>query len=418
MTVVNLLTFDLVLAVIGQKVAIPMGGSQLAVVAFTNFAVMGVLFYLDRLSISPWRLLLFLLTFGSAILLQFVGPRINLGSFLLTFTTALPFVAVARVNQATYIGFLARFQIVAGCGVGLVFLDHAMQLAGLGMPNIEPLIPVPMRYLNYVYIQPLYWNSRFDKPNGLFFLEASTISQFIALALVFELGLFRRVRMLTLYGAGIMAVFAGTGFALLLATSPILLSRYLKARLLLFGAAIIPIALAIAFATGWADIMTARTAEFDKAGSSGHARFVAPFLAIGDQFVRAPLPELLTGQGAGMQEKSTDIMLIPATKMLLDYGLITAAIYLIFTLTCTFGSGAPFLCAWVTAFYFQIFNGGASQPITAVYCYLLVAAYDIVGPRQAQPRTGQPARAHDEAYASVGSAAVFEALPGRMVHGS
>jgi len=378
--VVRLLTIDLVMAVLGQKIAVPLAGSALALVAFTNFAVMAALFYLGKMRFSPIRCFLYLLTFGLAIILQLTGPPFNIGSFLLCCATALPFLTVAPLSRETYLAFLRRFQQVAAAAVGLVFFDHAMQLFGPGMPDLEKLIPESLLYKSYVYIQPLYWGSSFSKPNAVFFLEASFCSQFIAIALILEIALFQRLRRIILYAAGLMAVFAGTGFVLVLAASPVFMAKYLKGRLLLFCLLAVPVVLAVALATGWADIMSARMAEFGKTGSSAHARFIAPFEAILSQFTTASTDELMLGEGAGSQEKSSDIMLITPTKMILDYGVIVLTAYMIFTLYCIFGTGVPFICSWMIFFHFYLMNGGASQPLTAVYCCLLVAGYRIVGP--------------------------------------
>ena len=142
-------------------------------------------------------------------------------------------------------------------------------------------------------------------------------------------------------------------------------------------------------------MMTSRLAEFDKPGgtgtggssaqiSSGHARFVAPFEAIASQFTTAPTHELFFGEGPGSQDKNEAINLIPLTKILLEYGLITATFYLIFTLYWIFGPGLPFICVWVVFVYFHVLSGGSSQPSADVFGYLLVGAYQIIQPTLAK----------------------------------
>ena len=219
-TLVNLLTLDLILTVLGQKVALPLGAAQLQAVAVTNFAFIGLLLIWRRMTLSAVRCFLYLLTFGSAFLLQAFGPEFSLGSLLLTCVTALPFLAVAPASRETYFACLRRFQLVALFVVAMVFLDHVTQLAGLGMPDLEKLMPERMIYVHYVYIQPLHWHSSWNKPNAVFFLEASFASQFLAIALVLELALFQRFRFVMLYASGLMAVFAGTGIVLVPRSRP------------------------------------------------------------------------------------------------------------------------------------------------------------------------------------------------------
>jgi hypothetical protein len=385
-TLVNFLTLDLVLAVLCQKMAFPCFGSQLELVALTNFGVIGWLFYKGRIQVSALRCALYLLTFGPAIILQFLGPEFSIGSYFLTCLTGLPLLTVFPANMATYMAVLRRFQILGVIVVGLVFLDHVLQLAGPGMPDLEKVLPAVLTTVQYNYIQPLYWNSPYSKPNAIFFLEASTVSQFTAMALIIEVAFFQRIRLILLYGAGLMAVFAGTGFVLVFLTAPVLALKYIKPRFMLLGLLLVAIAAGVAFATGWADIMTSRTAEFDKAGSSGNARFVAPFEAIGTQFRNGSEQELLTGDGAGMQPTGAqELLLFPFVKILLEYGVIVLVFYMTFSLYCIFGSGVPFVSCWMICIYFQLLNGSSSMPLIDIYTYVLVAGYQII-PASVVPR--------------------------------
>ena len=72
-------------------------------------------------------------------------------------------------------------------------------------------MPERIVYLHYNYIQPIHWGSPWMKPNAVFFLETSHISQFIAMAIIIELSCFFRVRYLAFLGAALMTTFGGTG---------------------------------------------------------------------------------------------------------------------------------------------------------------------------------------------------------------
>jgi hypothetical protein len=362
--VVNTLTVGLVTTVTVQKLAVPVGG-LLEVCALTTLTIMGFLFYKGRAQISPLRLVLYLATFTMAFVIQSFSPASNIGSFLLTCLTSLPLIVVVETNTATLMAFLKRFNIVALIVVSLVFFDHVMQFSGIGMPNIEKIMPNSLIFLNYVYIQPLYYGSHFDKPNAIFFLEASFTCQFIAFAMIWELVFFRRLTFLLAFGAGMLATTAGTGFVLLLSCSPFYAFKYLQPKLIALGAFIMAIVLVVGLSTGFLDIFTNRATEFDKSGSSAHARFVEPFVSIGRQFTDAPVSDLLFGMGGGSQEKSIGLMLIPPTKMLLEYGVVVMLLYMTFALVSIFGSGVPLVCSWAAAVYFFIMNGSSSQPISA-----------------------------------------------------
>lgn len=385
---VRVLTITLVLAVATQKIAIPIGSGMLESTALWIWGMMAWLFYRDRLTLSPLRLGLYVATFATAFIVQSTFPAASFGSFLLACIVGFPFVAVMPSTRETQQAFLANWVRVGLCAVGLVFFDHVCQVSGIGMPNLERLLPDAFIFRTYVYIQPLYWHAAFDKPNAIFFLEASFASQFVASALVLELAIFRRLWVIVALGAGLMAIFAGTGFVLLLLCAPVYALKWLKPRSLLWILFAGAVLLAVALSTGWLDVMAMRSDDFSKAGSSGHARLVAPFLAIWSQFTEAPVSELLWGYGPGSQDKSVTIMLISSTKMLLDYGLLVMLLYMAFSCVAIFGSGAFWSASVVAFVLFHILNGAASQPITDAHAYLLTGIYAIRRPRRVVSYTG------------------------------
>ncbi|MEJ0071260.1 MAG: hypothetical protein WDO24_23740 [Pseudomonadota bacterium] len=216
------MTLDLILLVVLQKFALPLGGeAQISMVLLSHYAVLGVLLFARRATIEPTRLLLYAAFMLLALLANLLPDRsFSVPSLLLAAVTYAGLVPVMQIERTSYRRILLNFQRVAATLCLLVFFQHACQLAGLGMPTLENIQPEATLYHEYVYIQPLYWSSPYFKPNAIFLLEASHTSQFFAMALILELAVFFRLRYVLLFGCGLVATFAGTGLLLVLLSSP------------------------------------------------------------------------------------------------------------------------------------------------------------------------------------------------------
>lgn len=377
---VRVLTVGMAASIFSQKIGIAFGGSFLEITILLIWAVIGWMLHHGRLEVSTWRAALYAATFGLGLLSAGLSPSPGVPALLLAAVCASPFIFVMPTNAATQRAVLANFQKLALVGVGLVVLDHVCQLAGLGMPNLEKLVPESLLYGGFNYIQPIVWRSAFSKPNAIFFLEASSISQFLACALVIELAVFRRMRMILVLGAGMMAVFAGTGFVVLLACLPAYIRKWLTPRSLTIGIAAVVVLIVVALATGWGDMMTARTREFGEHGQSGNARFVAPFEAIWYQFTEAPLRELLVGYGPGSQERDAgEIMLVTPAKMLMDYGAPVMLAYTLFALVFIFSGAYPAVSVALFVIFYLL-NGSPAQPVMSAYAFFLTSVYAIRRP--------------------------------------
>jgi len=220
---------------------------------------------------------------------------------------------------------------------GLMFLQHAIQIvthAGSAYwPNLEHMLPSSLIIPHYVYIQPIFWKSAFMKPNAVFFLEVSFLSQFLALALAIEMLVFRRLWRIVFFSVAILCTFAGTGLLLLLLTSPLLVSRMRlsTAAGLVFLLVLIGL---VASDIGWFDVISRRFTEYRVAGSSSEMRFVEPWLRIA-QFLHSPEP-LFTGIGAGQIEKSEGYQWWPVTKAMVEYGVVPCLLFYAFVIAVLF----------------------------------------------------------------------------------
>ena len=138
--------------------------------------------------------LYFLFVIASALSTTLFALNYSFKSLALYATLYLPMVVSFRVSEADYRRCMNFFSTLMLVMTGLLFAQHLIQVS-IGWrywPNIDTLLPPPLLIPNFNYVQPIVWGLNYMKPNAVFFLEVSFLSQFIALALGIELVLFRR----------------------------------------------------------------------------------------------------------------------------------------------------------------------------------------------------------------------------------
>lgn len=386
--VVGLMTLDLVIMVLTQKFAVPLGGdAQVPLLLLTHYAIMAVLVLARRTVIDPTRLALYAAFMLLAIGSQLVPDRaFSLPSLALAIVVYAPLALVLPIERAAYHRILRNFQYVVAAICLLVFIQHAFQLTGHDMPTLENIQPEATVYHEYVYIQPLYWRAAFMKPNAIFLLEASHTSQMIAMGLIIELSLFHRLRYLTLFGCGLIATFAGTGLLMLALTSPFLLWR-LRPALVVVMLLALPVIAAVAFASGWFDVIGKRTDEYEKQGSSAYGRFVAPVEILGDTLAQHDPATILFGIGAGNMEKRTGVLWLAFSKVFVEYGFIVFIAWLAFTSRVLFRTPGLWAAAWMVAIQYHLLNGAFLVPLHVYLCLVLTAGYRLPRAPAARPVT-------------------------------
>ncbi len=145
-------------------------------------------------------------------------------------------------------------------------------------PNLDKMLPASLLIPGYAYIRPYAWNSPYLTPNGVFFLEPSAASGFLAPSLVAEIVLFKRLKRLALLMVGLFAGIAGTGPTILALLSPLILRKFDR-RLLKWGICLgVPLVLLVA-ASGLTSHLLDRSSELSSDNASAYARLVVPFRA-------------------------------------------------------------------------------------------------------------------------------------------
>lgn len=228
--------------------------------------------------------------------------------------------------------------VFAACGV----LQFALQVVvgtAAAFP-VEHFVPPAWLITKFNTLIPVVDGAALLKSNGVFFLEPSFYSQFMALGLLMELSLRNRLPRVALLVAGLAVSYSGTG--LIVAAVGLLGLVVVKGRwdLLLLGA------LAVLLLVMLDDVLPLqpllkRATEFQSVHSSGSARFVAWI----DMFNRQWWPEpgrVLFGTGAGSFASHAAVARQPTaemsfSKMLFEYG-VTGAVLFFGFLVATFNS--------------------------------------------------------------------------------
>ncbi|MDB5562364.1 MAG: O-antigen ligase like rane protein, partial [Hyphomicrobiales bacterium] len=215
--------------------------------------------------------------------------------------------------------------------------------------------PPSLLYPGFAYLRPYSWDPTRLTPNGLFLLEPSVLSYYLALATTIELTVLRNISRLWLYLLAMLACLAVTGPAALVLASPLLLPGMqpgMRRALLLL---IVPLA-AAALLTGAFSPLLGRLGELGAVNSSGYGRIVAPLLAIADQATNDP--NWLLGYGAGSSPRANNVVQWPFSKLMYEYGLIVAIVFHLYLLSCVFSERRSRAVVFVALLPYLFFGGG------------------------------------------------------------
>jgi hypothetical protein len=272
-------------------------------------------------------------------------------------------------------------------------LQFAMQLAGLGMPLLEHFVPGRIIVRDFNYLQEVVWESGIWKPNALVMLEASFLSQFLAVALILEFWLFRRTPRLLLYGTTLVLTFSGTGMLLAAITIGVMmLKRGMNrtAAVLILTVLVVGVALA---ATGMIDAIIGRLEEFSRSDSSGATRFIAPAIRMYEPLESGDYRTLLWGAGAGFIDKEVGFAWPPATKVWVEYGIVTFTFYGIFLVCIARSTPVPLITIALALWYVSLGGGSLLQPPVVFGCFFLGIGYALERPARGPRRSaGDPQR--------------------------
>jgi hypothetical protein len=349
-----------------QRFALPVGATQLPAAFVAGYLIFLGLLFRGRLTVHTTLLALFLTAMACMTLALIVSAETaSVSSFfyvlsiyvLYIFRLKYPAGSFGRVIDI----FLNMMAVCAACGIA----QFALQFV-LGADAVFPFdtyLPDPVLLDGYNVIIPLEYASGIMKSNGVFFLEPSFFSQFLALAVLVETLRAQRLSRLALYAAAMIVSYSGTGIILLALFLPGVLLK--RGNTALLGAGFV-LVLILGMVGGALDLdmLTNRIGEFSSTESSGFARFISPYYLIRDFLVDTP-SDLIFGLGPGAIERieteaSSRAYLAhdPSwIKLILEYGLISAMVFLAFISTALFQGSRNRTLSWAVMFLY-LFLGG------------------------------------------------------------
>jgi len=324
-----------------QRFAVPAGGElkiSLATPLVLGLAAWGLVS--GTLIIERRRMALYfglcavaLFSVGTQINLPLaIAPRMSLTS--LAYWLAITAFAVLRFRHS--ISEVAFFRIVSFCLAVVAVAGLAqfiLQFANASLFAFSGIVPDNF-LIEEQYAVTIPIDHGLNRSNGFFLVEPSVFSQFMAIGVIVEALYFRRATHFALFFAALLASVSGTGWMVL--GSYIVVLAISSGRRGLLGAILLAAGCALAFTAlslvlpDVADMMSGRLSEFTLPGTSGHERFVTPFMALQSLLDAAPW-SIVTGIGPGASEQ----IIIPYVyhlntpiKVLMEYGAFGLMFYL------------------------------------------------------------------------------------------
>ncbi len=385
-----------------QRFGVPLGGLSVSLVGpiGLGLAVLGLL--TGALAFSTGRLIAFLALTGIAVLGMVWqssvpssfdgGSQVQSTAQFLLLTSFAVFSFAAPVSEGR---FFARVNfwlaVIAVAGI----VQFAAQFVGLGLFAFTGLLPDAILFEARYNLQiPIGFAGLF-KANGFFLVEPSVFSQFMAIGLIIEILLGKRLKYLVLFSVGLMLSVSGTGW-IVLASFVVSAALGMGLRGLaiaagtLLAAAVMALAV-VQFAPDLADAFGERLSEVSRMGTSGHLRFITPFWLLDDVLTRAPLAALV-GIGGGISEKLTmpyDYNVNTPIKVGLEYGFPALVAYLsLFVL----GAKSPVQAGLVVPVIVLFLFTGAYQQFPPVL-FLILLLVSVARLRPDDPQAALPSYA-------------------------
>jgi hypothetical protein len=299
----------------------------------------------------------------------------SLNSVMLMFAIYTPFLIHVDVKETTYRRMLSVFlNIMIVMGV-ITLLQHAAQLTMSYQvwPNLDKIVPDDFQFHNFNYIQPIIYGSRLMKPNAIFFLEVSVLSQWTAVALALEVVFFARIWRMAFYAVILVACFAGTGLLLLAMTGPVILGR-VKIKTMAAVLVVVLVGVVVAIKINWYDQVSHRFDEYQKTGASANHRFVEPIAVMFEEIDKPAF--FFTGEGPGTISKDNANTWWVVAKIAYEYGVLPTIAFSAFLLYVMF-AGAPSGRMAFTYVMLMNFMGGFIIPVWPLFIFTLGGMFRI-----------------------------------------
>ncbi|MBB5403370.1 hypothetical protein [Paraburkholderia youngii] len=382
------------LAVVTQRLSL-IPGTNPVPVALAIYAGAALLVCVRREVVVRRGLLLSVLGVGCILIGTSIctGREFSANSLIYLLVLYLPFSFVvpggAPLHSTTADGY--RWFSNMMCVFAAVALYQYGSQAFLHIPYSDPLGGLPKEFMmsNYEVSYPIQYGSEIYKSNAYVFLEPSFLSQFLALALLIEVMMFRRVTAIAMQIVALATTFSGTGLLFIAITLPfaIIANLHNRRAAILAGLAVVAIVATVASNPA----VLKRSGEINDQGSSASIRFSTPYERM-RELAFEDASSMLIGYGAGnadrirVDDRVANFPAIP--KAIIEYGLIGGIPLLLLIMVRIF-TGIESLPIAVGLFCMQFFLSGALlQPISVFTLFYFFAVQSSGGLPQTTSEAG------------------------------
>ena len=380
-----LLLLLIVLLVFVQRLGITVSGMVIPLLFCIGMPIILVLFLFNRLVVDTKKFFLFVIALVcvliSSVYSLFMTSTFSLNSLLFLLSFYLPIIFIYR-DQRHFYFLLKSFQVVMVLITLIGIFQFLFQFVGEFIDPFKSLPPTLMLQGYNTHI-PLVFGSPIFKAHGMFLLEPSFYSKFIATAIIIEFFYFKRMKIILLFIIGMLFGFSGTGIILLLlAALPILFQMKMKQLVPLAILALIPICFFLTSEFG--ELMIGRLDEFTHPESSAYIRFVAPYLAYAEFLQLKSFATIVFGTGPGTVDIFQGVTYtfnesIPLKqahslafiKLLIEYGLLGGTAFILLIVYSFFANAHNKVLAFCMFVNYAILSGALLEAVTFYLCYII-----------------------------------------------
>lgn len=366
---------------IGQRFAVPFDESQFGVGFLVCLLIVMGLALSGRLTVDPMRVILYAIGMASCLLtLFFKRDSFSFISLMMLFVVYFSYVFSFKVYYEQYHRLLSAFQDImlfcVWCGIAQFLIQFP--LSSDFMYPFDLILPEPLFIPEFNLRIPITDSLPYEKSTGLWFLEPSHFSQFLAFAVIIELRHFNRPKRLILYFGSMGLCFSGTGLVLLALVGAML--AIVQQRIGLIALVIAGFISIFVFQDVFPfSVFYDRLSDFTNPLASGSGRFLAPYWVIADLIGDGRVHVLRWGVGPGEIGSITgsiDYFIQDSSwfKLVLEYGYVAVAFFALFFLVSLFRKSPDKILSMACLIQF-LFLGGYLLSFYVHFLYLILVVW-------------------------------------------
>lgn len=366
---------------IGQRFAVPFDESQFGVGFLVCLLTTMVLALSGRLTVDPLRVILYALGMAGCLLtIFFKRDAFSFISLVMLLVVYFSYIFSLRLYYDQYLRILSSFQDImlfcVWCGIAQFLIQFP--LSPDFMFPFDMILPEQLFIPDFNLRIPITDTLPYEKSTGLWFLEPSHFSQFLAFAVIIELRHFNRPKRLILYLGSMALCFSGTGLILLTLVGALLVVA--QKRVGLIALAILGFLSALLFRDFFPfSVFFDRLSDFTNPLASGSGRFIAPYWVIADLIEEGRSHVLLWGLGPGQLKlivEYTDYFVQDSSwfKLVVEYGYVAVMFFALFFLSSLFRKSPDKILAAACLVQF-LFLGGYLLSFYVHFLYLVLIVW-------------------------------------------